>query len=394
MKLEQKIIELINLGYEGKHWDFKKQWQEQNIDLFHDIICFANNETNEDSYLIYGVEDSGNVCGVESGKKLADIVHLLRQSTKFIENNIPSINLHTFYYRGCRIDVLIVYSTKRTPYFLLEDFGSRTNNFGVLKSGHIYTRTNDMNTPKDRQADPYIIEKLWRKRFGIDLDVNEKLRHLLLEIDNWESFDGEKPSSAILNYRNVMHRYFPEYRLELEPRDIEVRNTSTCEGYSKFYLNPNVSYLTINIFCNSTKINEILLLLVDNGHRLIVAPKNTILDNSDIYNPIGYYYFTKDSFEWLLFGLLSENTYKVTTARTEAIIDNKGDWSIVFRDEIERYEFEKWAKPRVKEEKLKHEKFCIALPKPDDTIPAYDSDNILAIKTLLREYRNLTPPCY
>ena len=40
---EDKIFELIQLKQEGEYWDFKRQWYKNNSDLLHDIICMANN---------------------------------------------------------------------------------------------------------------------------------------------------------------------------------------------------------------------------------------------------------------------------------------------------------------------------------------------------------------
>lgn len=118
MEFTNKILNIIENGYESKLWDFKKEWHSNNAVLIHDIICFANNENNEDSYLIFGVEDNGNICGTNNRKKLADIVDLLRNSASFFANNIPEINLTSISFEDKIIDVLIIRNTNKTPYFL------------------------------------------------------------------------------------------------------------------------------------------------------------------------------------------------------------------------------------------------------------------------------------
>lgn len=249
MEFTNKILNIIENGYESKLWDFKKEWHSNNAVLIHDIICFANNENNEDSYLIFGVEDNGNICGTNNRKKLADIVDLLRNSASFFANNIPEINLTSISFEDKIIDVLIIRNTNKTPYFLNSDYIKQ----GVrIRYGHIYSRTNDRNTPKDNQADPIIIEKFCRKRFGIDLTIQEKLDHLLLEINSWKSFNGNEPYKSLSNYENVVHDFFPEFRLEAMS-DITF-DSYTTEGFCKFYPDPNVSRFPINIYFNSTKI--------------------------------------------------------------------------------------------------------------------------------------------
>lgn len=106
-------------------------------------------------------------------------------------------------------------------------------------------------------------------------------------------------------------------------------------------------------------------------------------------NPIGYYYYLKNETDWLVFGLISKNTFEVTTNRTQGVFNIKGDWSIVFENEFEKINFEEWARPFFTEEKSKQNPFSLAIPNPKDTIPAYDSINMLTMKTLFIKYKNL-----
>ena len=54
---EDKIFELIQLKQEGEYWDFKRQWHENKADLLHDIICMANNLSDNDGYIIIGIDE-------------------------------------------------------------------------------------------------------------------------------------------------------------------------------------------------------------------------------------------------------------------------------------------------------------------------------------------------
>lgn len=64
---------LIEKGYEGEYWDYKQEWHENIEDLIKDIICFANTPHEENEYLLFGVDDNGNVVGM----KKADVSRLI-----------------------------------------------------------------------------------------------------------------------------------------------------------------------------------------------------------------------------------------------------------------------------------------------------------------------------
>ena len=53
--LNETIVAFINSKQEGNNYDFKEKWHSSGKegDLLHDILCLANNENNEDAYLIF-----------------------------------------------------------------------------------------------------------------------------------------------------------------------------------------------------------------------------------------------------------------------------------------------------------------------------------------------------
>lgn len=59
MELHRLVKSLIDRASEGSYWDFKQSWHSDNADLLKDIICMANNITDnmKDGYIIFGVED-------------------------------------------------------------------------------------------------------------------------------------------------------------------------------------------------------------------------------------------------------------------------------------------------------------------------------------------------
>ncbi|MCC4038584.1 putative DNA binding domain-containing protein, partial [Staphylococcus pseudintermedius] len=61
MLFEEKILKLIKEKREGKYWDFKVEYHKNKAELLHDIICLANNLSNEKAYLILGVAENGHI---------------------------------------------------------------------------------------------------------------------------------------------------------------------------------------------------------------------------------------------------------------------------------------------------------------------------------------------
>lgn len=43
VSLEDEIIRLLALGYEGEYWDFKSDYTDLKEDKLIDVICMANN---------------------------------------------------------------------------------------------------------------------------------------------------------------------------------------------------------------------------------------------------------------------------------------------------------------------------------------------------------------
>ena len=122
MNLSEKIIELIKLKKEGKTWDFKEKWYTSKALLLHDILNMANNETDEDSFIIIGVDESNDFSVVDvknySNRYNQNRLNNLFHSTKikFAGDNIPIIKLETININNCCIDVIIIKSTDSVPY--------------------------------------------------------------------------------------------------------------------------------------------------------------------------------------------------------------------------------------------------------------------------------------
>ncbi len=155
--LNEDIIKLINKRQEADFYDYKSQWHENKGKLLHDILCLANNKGNKDAYLIIGVEDNGNVVGINEEQKTNDLYDFLK-TVKFAGDHIPPIEVKKMYYKYKKIQVLVCKSSKYVPFYLVEQYQ------GVFDH-QIYTRVGDTNTPTNRHANYFDVENLWRIHF-------------------------------------------------------------------------------------------------------------------------------------------------------------------------------------------------------------------------------------
>ena len=180
-KLKEIISELLRLGYEGTYWDFKEDYTDCREDKLIDIICMANNIDGHQAYLIYGADDNGNVKGIEKTKysryTTKSVTEFLR-SKPFAGDYIPKATVQTLEIENHELDIVIIKNTNNTPYYLTEAYSPSHDVKKKLYAGAIYTRVNDINTPRIQTANIEHTEFLWRKRFGIDLSPSQKLLHL------------------------------------------------------------------------------------------------------------------------------------------------------------------------------------------------------------------------
>ena len=219
MALIDEIQSLIAIKTEGDYWDFKEMWHDNKASLLHDIICMANNQVGRDAYIIIGVSDSKSPDGVkikgvpgENRRDQQKLIDFLRNK-KFAGGIRPTVYVQTLDIPNDegvlrQIDVILIRDSAKTPYFLIENFRDKNKE---IRAGYIYTRIGDTNTAVDSIADLDKIEYLWRKHFGIDLSVNDKLLRLLDEPDDW--------AGDLNNGDCKYHRIYPEFQIHIN--DIE-----------------------------------------------------------------------------------------------------------------------------------------------------------------------------
>jgi hypothetical protein len=332
--LYNEIASLIYLGTEGEYWDFKEEWYFKKADLLHDIICMANNLANRDAYIIVGVSDSQSERGAgivdiscdANRKNQQQMITFLRDK-KFVGGTRPTVYIETLMFDDKQVDVIIVKQSNKTPYYLSEDF--KEDGSVRLRASFVYTRIGDTNTPKDKSADLDKIECLWRKHFGIDFTVNERLLQLL---DKPESWCGD-----LGNNENKYHSIYPEFQvkiIEIDPDDTNFDDdNSIVKNLVAHNSSKNFSVCKIQITCHTTILFSEYIIYLDGYRYVIPIPEtDTIYIDGRIEpsNSLTYLYYDLSTVHGKLYNCLLHSWY----TKTNVVYSERS--YIVFRDKTER----------------------------------------------------------
>lgn len=183
LDLMNKIESLVALHQEGPYWDFKREWYGDNKDgdMLIDIICMANNLVDKDAYIIIGVDEENDYSiqdiTQDTNRRNTQMLTDFIRSKKFAGDFRPVVTVEQVQLNNGVVDVIIVYNSTNTPYFLKEKYK------GIF-ADNIYVRLQDSNTPSDKSADFHHIEYLWKKRFGMLLSPIEKVKLYLKYPEN------------------------------------------------------------------------------------------------------------------------------------------------------------------------------------------------------------------
>ena len=253
--LMREIEELLSLGYEGGYWDFKSDYSDVKEDKLIDIICMANNLCDRDAYIIYGAEDNGTVCGIENTTvhraNTADLIKFLRERD-FAGDNIPDVEVETIYLHEHELDVWVIHNSRKTPYYLAQEYNPSHDIKKSIRAGAIYTRTADINTPRKETANDALTEYLWKKRFGYDLKPHERYEVLLTDYKGWSE----------TNWDTVRYQYYiehPEYKISVS------ESKAGYETLRFFYDDPTMFYADMHLDYYGTTLYETEMWYMDCG---------------------------------------------------------------------------------------------------------------------------------
>lgn len=295
------ISDLIDRGYEGDFWDYKEEWHSENEKLIHDILCFSNTLHDRDCYLIVGVSDNGEIKGINKRKKQADVIDLLR-SMQFAGDSVPNIEIMNLKINEKDIDVLVIKNSNSVPFYIKK----RNKKFNKIQEGYIYTRIGDSNTPINENSNYNVIEKLWKKRLGIDKPVKEKIVKLLADKVNWEE-----------NPEGYYHILYPNYNLSFG----EYETGRKSVFYSALQTDTSMSYEPLYACYNDLKIHVFEIAVLDGGRYLTNTPERGFIPLDEYHqNNIYYRYFIKGTLEYTMHQFLFDET-------SEEAVSAKGQFS-------------------------------------------------------------------
>lgn len=326
--LTNKVIELLETKREDDWWDFKQEHHDDKAKLVHDIICMANNRPRKDSYIIIGIEDNTfKILGVEEDahRRNQQVIKDILKSASFAGGIRPRVEIHTIILENHELDVLVVKDSADVPYYLEKEYKDKDikNDEGIMygktvRPYHIYTRVVDSNTDIDKQADINDVEFLWRKRFGIDLSIMERLNILLQDIDKWVFDWGNKKS--------CYHCDFPEFQIV----QVEDMNRGWVPA-AAFYTHPNMYLAKLNIMYHNTTIYESVLWCFDEFRKYLPEAQNcAVKDKGDFW----YSYYLLDSIEGKLLKIFTHGSCDISSRETNY------HQILIFKSESEKIKFD------------------------------------------------------
>jgi hypothetical protein len=316
--LDHTIRKLIDSKREGSYWDFKELPHENNASLLHDVLCLANVLHDGERYLIFGVSDPKDGASIKGfadeviRKSQVQFIDFIRAQS-FAGDIRPELELHTLVIDDKEIDVLVIFNSINKPFYLTEDYKNKGT---VVKANHIYTRSNDTNTPINKSADINIVEKMWKERFGFGLSPAKRMELLLLKPEEWFKDIGNKDYAY--------HHEFPEFRIEFS--DVN----EFWEPYSFFFTNEK-SFLGDAVFkYHSTTLFELEFMFCDEMRIELSVPDSEYLRLDDGEN--WYYYFD-------LTTVSGKFLYFLTDGLAHLNSRGSGFPFIIFENETERKDF-------------------------------------------------------
>ena len=327
--LTKQVVNLISLKQEGPHWDFKREWYSKKSDLLHDIICMANNLSNQDGLIIIGVDEEKDfvvqdIVNDTNRKKTQNLVSFLRDKN-FAGGIRPTVTVQSIKLSQKTIDVLVVRNDRNTPYYLTEQYQ------GVF-ANNIYVRIMDTNTPKNSSADLNIIEALWKKRFGINATALERVILYLQSPSEWMDSPDES---------RKYYKFEPEFTIE------HISAADHRNGY-EFYLfgqyDSRPHWYDINIYYHQTLLDSLGGAALDGGRYFTSTPKTGGLSLYDrgMNWDISYKYFIKESIEYIVHRFyITEDTDEELTSRRRLF-----ECVLLFDSELEKASFDKFVKER------------------------------------------------
>ena len=199
----------------------------------------------------------------------------------------------------------------------------------MVCANNIYTRVMDTNTPKNRSADINHVEHLWKKRFGIDASVYDRLLLYLQKPEDWceyNDFTGRR-----------YYKYAPEFTME------EVSVSALRNGY-EFYLFGQIDsrprWYDINIYYHQTLLDSLGGVALDGGRYFTSTPLTDGFPKQGLNWAVSYKFFIEGTINHVMNNFYFTGTAELSEAATSR--ERFLECVLVFKSEIEKIQFENY----------------------------------------------------
>ena len=388
-ELRKIVSSLLAKRHEGDYWDYKREWppSEENTDLVKDIICFANTTHSRDCFIIYGAEDDGKPYKMQNKRRNQnELTDLLTHSPMWAGCNHPSASVETIQIKENVYDVIIIYNSDRTPFYLQKDYVPEIKypsnatqeekreidarkQKKTLHKGIIYARSEDSSTSFGGMANPYTIEQLWRKRFHLLQPLYSQFIEEMRLIDNWQSTEGEK-------YHNIYRPEFTfQYRDEEPPQTFDefyVRLFPDTKAYRRVY--------TCNYY--GTVLREVYIVSIDGGRWQIPYPHFSLFCNQR------YFYLIEESDDMVIYDFLNSQN----TNNPNSYLQSLTKYVPLFIDETEHSTFEQWLQKHQDEFESEKSKLKSKCASHNDVYFKHEEALGERISNMLKQFRQFSRP--
>ncbi|MFL2124003.1 helix-turn-helix domain-containing protein [Marinilactibacillus psychrotolerans] len=334
--MDYNKLESILYNGENDKVDFKKEWYDKTkkIDLVIDIVNFVNTVHHDDCYIIIGVEDITNkVVGIDindthrlNTEKITDLIRNLPIANQYI----PKIEVTEFVFNDKTLDIITIFNTTDTPVYLTTDYRKNGKTIGA---GQIISRNQGTNTPINKTAPSNITEKLWKKRFKMDQNINVQYNELLKDFDNWSFIDVSNGNPARFIY-NLNPNFYIEFIEDDMPRE-------NCVALSLNATRLDVNWKIASLKYNHLEIDSFLIYILDGARFYQVCPRTGTVNSSDktYRRPVGYDYYIYDSLQYNLNRMLWHNPHSINSHYYHEK-DSMMSGVVIYKDDSERLQIQ------------------------------------------------------
>lgn len=247
-----------------------------------------------------------------------------------------------------------------------------------MKSGCVYARVGDRNTPDNDNAEIGVIENLWRKRFGLTKAPIDFIFDALQNDLDWaESTNG------------YYYRFRPEYTIERLNEDYPEFGRGSDEFYSYAQTNESTSYYMLNVKARGTVLEEFQIVNLDSGRLSIPVPEWGYVHLKEYHQDVvGYKYYIKGNHTEKLMRFM----YNPQNADQRWAYSNLEKIVLYYDSEYERQCFEDYVnyyKEELKKRVANSDEYDYIITESDTKTSGYKKSLRVAIvlKEMLEEFR-------